>query len=216
MKLERFDEGEGDELVVTRQSLLSRLRDWNDQESWNEFFEIYWRLIYRTAMKCGLSDAEAQDVVQETVLSACKSMPDFKYDPTKGSFQNWLLRLTRWRIARIKGRRQDNVEILEPPDDTSTGTDVNEDIADPAAEKALATLWDEEWEKNIMRAALERVKQKVDAKHYQVFDLHVMKQWPVDRVMRSLNVSRPTVYMIKHRLTWLFKKEIDRLRDHPI
>jgi len=77
-----------DELVPTRQSLLSRLKDWNDQESWKVFFDTYWRLIYSAAMKAGLSDAEAQDVVQETVIGVLKKLPDFEYDPRKGSFKN--------------------------------------------------------------------------------------------------------------------------------
>src|SRR5688572_618544 len=37
---------EVDEFIPTRQSLLSRLRDWDDRESWNDFFETYWKLIY--------------------------------------------------------------------------------------------------------------------------------------------------------------------------
>jgi len=35
-----------DELIPTRQSLLGRLKDWEDQASWREFFDTYWRLIY--------------------------------------------------------------------------------------------------------------------------------------------------------------------------
>src|SRR5437773_1397624 len=87
-----------DELIPTRQSLLSRLKDWNDQESWRDFFETYSWLIYKTAIRAGLTEAEAQDVVQETVLSVSKSMPGFEYDASKGSFKSWLLQLTRWRI----------------------------------------------------------------------------------------------------------------------
>ena len=86
-----------DELLPTRQSLLSRLRDWDDQESWREFFETYWRLIYSVARKSGLTDDEAQDVVQETVITVAKNIG--KYDPREGSFKSWLLHTTRWRIA---------------------------------------------------------------------------------------------------------------------
>ncbi len=53
------------EFIPTRDSLLSRLKDWNDRDSWKEFFETYWKLIYRTALQAGLNEAEAQDVVQE-------------------------------------------------------------------------------------------------------------------------------------------------------
>ncbi|MHC1764263.1 MAG: hypothetical protein AB9869_08150 [Verrucomicrobiia bacterium] len=54
-----------DDFLPTHQSLLSRLRSWRNEESGQEFFDTYSRLIYRMAVKTGLSDAEAQDVVQE-------------------------------------------------------------------------------------------------------------------------------------------------------
>src|SRR5262245_5224284 len=88
-----------DELLTTRRSLLSRLRDWDNEERWRDFFYTYWRLIHGLAMKCGLTESEAQDVVQETMLSVAKQMPGFKYDPALGSFKGWLLQITRRRIA---------------------------------------------------------------------------------------------------------------------
>ena len=55
--------------LPTRRSLLSRLKDWDDQESWRQFFDAYWQLIYNTACRAGLSHAEAQEVVQEVEIS---------------------------------------------------------------------------------------------------------------------------------------------------
>ena len=49
----------------TRASLLNRLKNWQDQASWQEFFDTYWKLIFATARSAGLADDEAQDVVQE-------------------------------------------------------------------------------------------------------------------------------------------------------
>jgi hypothetical protein len=40
-----------DPLIPTRRSLLNRLKNWEDQDSWEEFFNTYWRLIYRTALR---------------------------------------------------------------------------------------------------------------------------------------------------------------------
>src|SRR5207245_5537229 len=90
----------------TRRSLLSRLKNWNDQESWQDFFDTYWKLIYGAAIKSGLSDVEAQEVVQETVITVTKKIKEFKTDPAFGSFKAWLLHLTRWRIADQLRKRQ--------------------------------------------------------------------------------------------------------------
>src|SRR5262245_53197599 len=92
--------------LPTRRTLLSRLKDWNDQASWREFFNTYWRFIYSVAIQAGLTDAEAQDVVQETVITVAKQMPGFKYDRAKGSFKNWLQKTTHWRIQDHLRKRQ--------------------------------------------------------------------------------------------------------------
>jgi RNA polymerase sigma-70 factor (ECF subfamily) len=203
------------ELIPTRQSLLSRLKDWNDQESWKVFFDTYWRLIYKAAVKSGLTDAEAQDVVQETVISVLKSMPSFEYDAEKGSFKTWLLRLTGWRIIDQLRKRQREIDQRKPATRTSTRTATIERIPDPVG-PGLEATWNEEWEQNLMAAAVERVKRKVDPKQYQVFDLCVVREWPAARVARALKVNRGRVYLIKHRINNLIKKEISYLRAKPI
>ena len=95
-----------DPSIPTRWSLISRLRDWDDQESWRDFFDTYWKLIYGVAIKAGLSNVEAQEVVQETVIAVARKIHDFKTDPAFVSFKAWLLHLTRWRIADQFRKRQ--------------------------------------------------------------------------------------------------------------
>ena len=204
-----------DGLIPTRQSLLSRLKDWNDQESWKAFFDTYWKLIYRTALKAGLSDAEAQDVVQETVISVSKSIPNFRYDPEKGSFNSWLLKVTTRRITDQLQKRGPVGRRAETGTGTSTRTATIERIPDPAG-FGLEELWDEEWEQNLIEAATQRVKNKVDAKHYQIFDCCAVKQWPVSKVAQTFKINRGRVYLIKHRVGRMIKEEIERLRAKPL
>ena len=163
------------DLIPTRQSLLTRLKDWNDQEGWRDFFDTYWKLIYSFAIKKGLNDSEAQDVVQETVFSVLKNLPSF--DSRKAPFKIWLLHLTDWRITDQLRRRVHNNQPLRRGDDTGTA----ERIPDPRGQ-SIEQVWNEEYESNLMAAAIERVKRKVDAKQYQVFDLYVFKNWPVTRL----------------------------------
>src|SRR5213078_3552165 len=82
---------DSDQLLATRWTLIERLKNWDDQESWRQFFDTYWKLIYGVAIKSGLTHPEAQDVVQETVMSVCKNMQKFKADPAYSSFKAWLV-----------------------------------------------------------------------------------------------------------------------------
>ena len=90
-----------------------------------------------------------------------------------------------------------------------------ERLPDPAGLK-LEAIWEEEWETNLIEAAIDRVKKKVDPKHYQAFDLYTVKRWPVSMVAQTLNMNPAKVYLIKHRLAKLIKKEINYLRTTPI
>jgi RNA polymerase sigma-70 factor (ECF subfamily) len=200
-----------DELIPTRQSLLGRLKDWDDHESWREFFDTYWKLIYQVAIKAGLTDAEAQDVVQETVIGVLKQMPGFEYRPENGSFKSYLLTQTGWRIADQFRKRRAN-PLMEPRGaPTSTEGPPGQDIADPAS-LDWQKNWDEDWEQNLMQAAIQRVKLRVNSKAYQMFDLLVFKEWPIARVAQAFHVNQAKVYLAKHRVSRLLKEEVSRLR----
>src|SRR5262245_3857521 len=87
------------DFLPTRRSLLSRLKRCDDQTAWQTFFDTYGKLLYSVALKAGLTDAEAKDAVQETVIKVSKHIGQFRYDPAKCSFKSWLMLLARQRIA---------------------------------------------------------------------------------------------------------------------
>ena len=60
-------------------------------------------------------------------------------------------------------------------------------------------------------AALARVKRQVKPRQYQIFDLYVVKGWPVDQVRQTLGVSATQVYLAKFRISNLVKKEVRKL-----
>jgi RNA polymerase sigma-70 factor (ECF subfamily) len=75
----------------------------------------------------------------------------------------------------------------------------------------LEALFETQWRKNLFAAALERVKQKFSLKHFQIFDLLVLKEWPASDVARSLGVTLASVYVTKHRISVAIMKETKTL-----
>ncbi len=200
------------ETNATRRSLLMRLERWEDNKSWQEFFEAYWRLIYKVARQAGLGDLDAQDVVQDTVLSVAKQIGKFKYDPNVCSFKGWLLTLTRRRIADKFRKLCREVPIApDEPKDTRATPQI-ERIPDPQAVN-LESLWDQEWQLNLLEAALGRVKRKANPTEFQIFYLHAVKEQSSKDVARALGVNRARVYLAKHRISNLLKKEIEYLES---
>jgi RNA polymerase sigma-70 factor (ECF subfamily) len=204
-----------DELIPTRATLLERLKDWQDQSSWQEFFDTYWKLIYGVARKAGMTDAEAQDVVQETIFSVARHMPTFKYDPAIGSFKAWLLNMTRWRIiGQLRKRGPSGVHRPEERD-AATGTQTTDKLVDPASQN-LDALWEAEWQKALFDAAIAKVRRHLDPHKYQLFDSYVNQEWPAEKVAQSFGVPIEHVYLAKHRVTELIKEEVKRLEKEMI
>lgn len=194
--------------LPTRQTLLSKLKNWDDQASWREFFNLYWRLIYGVARQAGLSEAEAQDVVQETILTVARQMPNFRYDKSKGSFKSWLRKTAHWRV-QDQFRRRQRAERLTPD-----SSEADSDATQPEAtidNGSFDSLWEKEWKQNLIAVAVDRVKQQVTPKEFQVFDLCTNKEWPAARVAKALHLFRPQVYYLNRKVTRLIEDEATRL-----
>lgn len=202
-----------DDSIQTRTTLLERLKDWRDNPSWQEFFDIYWKLIYGFAIRSGLNDVEAKDVVQETMLSVAKHIPNFKYDRNVGSFKHWLMNMTRWRIRDQIRRRKGHAAPSDEENATETRTGTVNRVPDPASLE-IDALWEMEWEKNLLDAAVTKVKRQLDPEKYQIFDLLVNKEWPAQKVAETFGLSMNQVYLAKHRVTELIKEEVGRLKKH--
>lgn len=202
----------GDEFIPTRLSLLSRLKRWDDQESWRDFFDTYWKFLYCVAIKAGLSDEDARDVVQETVVAVAKGLREGRFKAAEGSsFKAWLKLIVQRRVASHLRRRQLPFAGAAPDGDDTSRTPVVERIPVPDV-SVVGEVWDEEWARNLADAAIERVKRRVGAKQFQMFDLYVIKDWPVREVAKTLHVHIAQVYLAKHRVTSLIKQETETLR----
>jgi RNA polymerase sigma-70 factor (ECF subfamily) len=147
---------------------------------------------------------ESQEVVQETFICVAKNIHQFRRDRNKGSFKGWLRNITRWRIAdQLRKRTRGTTDQSA----VSAGEVVclDSDADDGDAE------WELEWKDSLLKSAIERVKGRVKAEHFQIFDLYALRGWAVGKVAQVLSVSVPMVYLAKHRVTSLIKREVQAL-----
>jgi RNA polymerase sigma factor (sigma-70 family) len=204
--------------LQTRASLLDRLKTGDDVESWQEFYRIYGKLVRDFSLQAGLTETEAEEVVQETAIGIARHLPEYRYDPKVCRFKTWLLNLTSWRIKdQLKKRKPGSTSRAaqsgDPPaprsDDTTHTATINR-VPDPNTAN-LDSQFEHGWRQNLLAAALDRVKGQFSLKHYQIFDLLVLKEWPATDVARSLGVSLANVYVTRHRVSAAVKKEGRRL-----
>ena len=195
--------------IQTRPSLLNRLKQGDDTESWQEFYRVYGKLVRDFSIKAGLTDSESDEVVQETAIAMARHLPEFKYDPKVCRFKTWLLNQASWRIKDQIRKRPMVSPVPLVGEDTAQTPAINR-VPDPASFD-LDALFETEWRKKLLSLASERVKDKFSLKQFQIFDLLVDKEWPAADVAQSLGVTLANVYVTRHRVSAAIKKEIKRL-----
>jgi RNA polymerase sigma factor (sigma-70 family) len=165
------------------------------------------------ALKAGLTETEAEDVVQGTMTGVASSIKDFQYDRKVGSFKQWIGNHATWRI-------QD--QLRRPYRDLAMGRQ----STGPAARDRTATIhqvpddrdnfemfFERDWNEAVAATALERVKTQVKPKHFQIFDLYAVKHWPLRRISRTLGVNVAQVYLVKSRIALMLKQETRQVKS---
>ena len=205
--------------IHTHSSLLNRLKNGDDTEGWQEFYRVYGKLVRDFAIHAGLTDTEADEVVQETAVAMARHLPEYRYDPKVCRFRGWLLNQASWRVKdqlrKRKGGPPGSGEgaggsSADVSADETARTSTTNRVPDPAGE-TLDALFEAEWRKSLFSRALEQVKSKFTLKQFQVFDLLVLKEWPAAEVAQSLGISLANVYVIRHRLSAAVKKQVKLL-----
>jgi RNA polymerase sigma factor (sigma-70 family) len=202
--------------IQTRPSLLIRLKS-GDDESWQDFYRIYGKIVRDFAIQAGLTGTEADEVMQETAIAMARHLPGYNYDPKVCRFKTWLLNQASWKIKdQLKKRKRETASLkdhLIEHDNSETET-INR-VPDVAASD-LEAMFEAQWRKNLFDVAMERVKVKYSPKQFQIFDLLVYKEWPAAQVAKSLRVNLANVYVIRHRISSAIRKEIKRLEKQQL
>lgn len=196
-------------LLETRSSLIQRLKATINGESWEEFFHTYWELIYNVARRAGLSEADAQDIVQETILKVHNSLDRFEYNRKCGTFKGWLRTVTRSRLNDFFKKQQRRPALNQPLEEAADELQNLEDPEGPEIEK----IWDEEWNRNLIQAALSRTKKLSSPKQFQIFKCHYIDEWTVRETCRTLGVNAAQVYMAKQRVGKIFREAVETLQE---
>ena len=196
-------------LLETRSSLINRLKATINGESWEVFFNTYWELIYSVARRKGLSEADSQDIVQETILKVHKSLDRFQYNRERGSFKGWLCTITRTRLIEHYKKKQRQPPTQQPREDED---DPLVNLADPQGPE-LDRVWSEEWSRSLIQRSLTFLKQQVSLKQYQIFKCYCIDEWTVKEVCDALNVNAAQVYMAKQRVGKIFATKLERLKQ---
>ena len=204
-------------LADTRSSVLQRVRNPEDRQAWERFYDLYADFIFSLARRSGLQEADSADVVQAVMIELAGKMGRFEYDRKKGRFRSWLATCTSHRIKdamRVRQRRQKRE--VAGLDQNERRTEYILRHADPA-KTDFDRMVEEEWQDAIKDHALVETRKNVSAKQFELFHAYVVEEWTVDRVMKTYNVSRDQIYQAKRRVGVVFDSAIqvaERVLEH--
>lgn len=193
--------------TVTNTFLLDGLRGNQNQTIWQQFVDRYRPMIVRFAIRHGLSEADAQDAAQQTLVTFCTAYQQGRYEREQGRLRFWLFGIARNQI-RSSRRRVARREVQINDDTAGTGFFERQED-DPELERA----WDEEWREAVIRQCLDEVRREFDAKSVEAFELFAWKGWPAQQVADHLGTTPNAVFIVKHRIMKRIKELLPQMEE---
>jgi RNA polymerase sigma factor (sigma-70 family) len=197
----------------TRSSFLERLKDWADHESWRQFLSDYGRVIRAASVKAGLRDEDADDVVQDTLLSVARSIPGFVYDRSKGSFASWVCHIAKMRVidhmrrnrGTVRGTEGGRLDFPSAPALPGHGVD--------SSDSPFEAKWDDLWREHLLLAGMESVRRSTSPAHYQILHMSVIDGIEESEIAQTLGINRAQVYLVRHRLGRKLRSAIEAFKE---
>lgn len=193
--------------TITSTSLLEGLRRPDNQTVWSQFDARYRPMILKYANRLGLSEADAQDAAQQTLIAFCEAYQAGKYEREKGRLRIWLFGIARNQILNARRRRyQKEKQVVDDTDQTQFFGRV-------ADEDQFEKLWEEEWREAVLRQCLEEVRREMDAKSIEAFELFAWKGWPAAKVAEHLDTTPNAVFIAKHRIMKRIRELVPKMEE---
>ena len=185
-------------MQTTQTNLLQAVRDSQNREAWGSFYRIYAPMLRNFTRRLGLSDSDSDDVTQEVLLIAQRSLREQRYDPAKGRFRTWLYGIARRQaLAAMRARhRRTRVQSVA----TEGGIDLLTQLEDPHGEETAQEIWRQEWRYALLNEALRQVQHEVGEKTFEAFRLFAIQQRPAEEAARQLGIAPASVYVYKSRV----------------
>ena len=185
----------------TRQTLLMRAKDPNDQAAWEEFIHFYKDFLRVIIYKITGSHKHSEDLLQTVLFEIWRSLARFQTDQKRAKFRTWLSAVVRNTVIDQlkKENRQEKIQRELDPQPP---------ITQPELEKEIQR----EWEIHLSRLALNNISERFSGKAMQVFEMSLAGKTN-DEICSTLEISVDSAYTLKNRVKKSLIREIKNLRN---
>ena len=202
-------------MYTTKKTLLQRMQNC-DEISWEEFYRIYWPLVLDIGRKLGMPQDNCADLMQEIMIDLFKGEPLLRYDPAKGKFRTYFGVLVRHKAAEMlrKSARFSSVSASVAGHSSSFSDELPASLNadDPDESNPFQSLFDEEYRKCLLAAAMNELRNTVEPKTYAIFEMVVLQERPQKEVAHYLGISRATIDVYCSRCRKTLRKIVSDIR----
>ena len=184
----------------TKISLLTRVRDPEDQDSWAEFVEIYSPVIFRLARLKGLQAADAEDLAQQVLMSIARAVERRPHDPQRARFRTWLSRVAENAILNAITRAK--------PDKGSGRTDMVDLLAQHKASAEDSALLERERRQQAFLWAADRIRPEFSEQTWDAFWATAVDGEDCEQVALRLNKNVGSIYAARSRVMRRLKEKV--------
>lgn len=190
----------------TRQTLLYKLIDSNDEKSWDEFVQLYEGYIYVVLRSLGVNINTAEDLLQDVLLKVWKSLPNYEYREGQCTFRTWLclvIKSVAYNYFRKKSTKNNDKNLAY--DETLHKLD---SITEPEIDK-IAEL---EWKSYISNMAWKNVQSEFAPRTVEIFEAS-LNEASNKTLAEQFDTSESSIRVYKSRVKKVLLKEMARLNE---
>ena len=184
----------------TKTSLIRRLGDPGDQDAWREFEAVYRPVVYYLARHKGLQDADAEDIVQQVLISVSRALQRRSHDPQRARFRTWLCRVTHNSVTNAIQRKH--------PDRGVGGTTALQRLARRPLPDREAELLNEEYEKSVFRWAATSVQPEFHRDTWNAFWMTMVQGKSCEAAAAELGKGIGSIYAARSRIVRRLREKI--------
>jgi RNA polymerase sigma-70 factor (ECF subfamily) len=177
--------------TATHITLLARLGDADNSVAWTQFCTRYGGLIRGFALRRGLQAADADDILQDVLLSLSKALPNFTYDPGKGLFRSYLKTVVLHAIFRKSCQKAGAVALGEVDSLTHAAAQAPD----------VDAIWEAQWRRYHVEQALRTLDGEFSDRDREIFDRVAVAGDDPARIAAESGISVDLVYQIRSRMT---------------
>lgn len=190
----------------TRQTLIQRIKETPDEQSWEEFLRIYRPYIYAIIRNMNVSPDDVDDLVQQVCIKLWKNISGMELKASH-RFRSWLSSVTINCVKDyFRKSARDAARVEKAAGDDSLAHLRTVDL--PEIERIARR----EWEIHLTNLAMENIEQFFSTSTIKVF-LYSLEGLSAKQIAAKMNLSENTVYYQKNRCKRRLIQEIAHLRE---